>query len=690
MLHSPGLREATQAFVQGCCSNPSSNMPELSDTTTPKPIGTLAACRRNFIESTDSFFFPNAQFTNHESLPSLKDSFTQFKKAFPQFSETNKVDLIRATEYNHLSQSNHVCLDYLGIGLFSHSQTIPDCSSSSPPPQSSDFPFFRTLYKSVNLKTQLLHGDDGSELESAIKRRIMNFLNISENDYCMVFTTNRSSAFKLVAESYPFRASRKLLTVYDYESEAVEGMINTSEKRGAEVISAEFKWPRFRIHSEKLRKMLVGKKKKKKHRGLFVFPLQSRITGTTYSFQWMRTAQENGWHVLLDACALGPKDMNSFGLSLLHPDFLVCSFYKVYGENPTGFGCLFVKKSIIPILEDSTSTGMVNIVPSDMLFRSFASSPVTDTELEQASRMGRDEAGVMNHSSLLDNTSLQTKVPARIKAKKLFEIGSSKISGNANGKSKEVSKSVLLTVQEKPNLGENECLEIKCRGLDHVDSLGLVQISNRMRCLINWLISALIKLQYPHTENKISLVRIYGPKVKFDRGPALAFNVYDWKGEKVEPVLVQKLADRSNISLSNGFLHQIWFSDNYEEEKDRFLESRCEEKERGKHKKTCNGITVVTAAFGFLANFEDAYRLWSFIARFLDADFVEKERWRYTALNQKTVEVKIWLWKVLHQEGVYQSKSQGTKKRTPDSSIWWHGHTPDNVLRFIQKISLTK
>ncbi|KAJ0041867.1 hypothetical protein Pint_17357 [Pistacia integerrima] len=51
------------------------------------------------------------------------------------------------------------------------------------------------------------------------------------------------------------------------------------------------------------------------------------------------------------------------------------------------------------------------------------------------------------------------------------------------------------------------------------------------------------------------------------------------------------------------------------------------------------GITVVTASLGFLANFEDTYRLWAFVAQFLDADFVEKARWRYTALNQKTVEV---------------------------------------------------
>ena len=53
----------------------------------------------------------------------------------------------------------------------------------------------------------------------------------------------------------------------------------------------------------------------------------------------------------------------------------------------------------------------------------------------------------------------------------------------------------------------------------------------------------------------------------------------------------------------------------------------------------CCGISVVTASLGFLTNFEDVYRLWAFVSRFLDADFVEKERWRYTALNQQTVEV---------------------------------------------------
>ncbi|TYG77402.1 hypothetical protein ES288_D03G192100v1 [Gossypium darwinii] len=166
---------------------------------------------------------------------------------------------------------------------------------------------------------------------------------------------------------------------------------------------------------------------------------------------------------------------------------------------------------------------------------------------------------------------------------------------------------------------------LQCKALDHADSLGLVLISSRTRSLINWLVNALMSLQHPHSETGIPAVKIYGPKVMFDRGPAVAFNVFDWKGERIHPALVQKLADRNNISLSIGCLQHIWFSDKHEEmkEKDKFQP----------------GIDVVTAAIGYLTNFEDIYRLWVFVSRFLDADFLDKEKWRYKALNQRTIEI---------------------------------------------------
>jgi len=633
---------------QGCCPTLlfiKSSQQSHSNSTT-KPRNSSSQCRQTFA-STSSSIFPNTKFTNHESLPSLHESFTEFIKVYPQFSETEKIDSLRAKEYYHLSFLNQSCLDYIGIGLFSYYQRqqhdasktqFSSPSTSTPfqsPPQYSDIPFFSISYKTGNLKTLLLHGGKESEFESAMRKRIMKFLNISENDYFMVFTANRTSAFKLVADSYPFQSCKKLLTVYDYESEAVEAMISTSEKRGAKSMSAEFSWPKLRIQSTKLKKMIVSdnsKKKIKKKNGLFVFPLHSRVTGARYPYLWMRTAQENGWHVLIDACALGPKDMDSFGLSLFQPDFLICSFYKVFGENPSGFGCLFVKKSSISILESSTCAGIVNLVPESTQFNlSEDSSGNNQVGIGQKSPSILQEQELSALSSF--SGRMQTPQFIKVEADPKASQGSETIEAK-----RAIENNQVKNMQDSKNEGFN----IECRCLDQVDSLGLTLITKRGRYLTNWLVNSFLKLKHPNDEG-VPLVKIYGPKIKFDRGPALAFNVYDWKGEKVEPVLVQKLADRNNISLSYGFLHHIWFADKYSEEKGRVLqtkEGRGEKVMVNKKKDRDDlGVTVVTAALSFLANFEDVYKLWTFVARFLDADFVEKERWRYTALNQKTIEV---------------------------------------------------
>lgn len=272
-------------------------------------------------------------------------------------------------------------------------------------------------------------------------------------------------------------------------------------------------------------------------------------------------AQENGWHVLLDACAFGPKDMETLGLSLFKPDFLICSFYKVIGDNPSGFACLFVKRSSVSVLQSSNPLPIVGI------------------------------------ASLVPSVAMGYEEPIPLSG--IVEVETT------------VSR------------------EIEFRALDHADELGLNLISYRGRCLINWLVNALLSLKHPDSENySHPLVRIYGPKVTFERGPAVAFNVFDWKGERVDPRLVQKLADRFNITLSYGFLKHIWFSD----------DSKFDEQEEGAGGRS-SGICVVTAAVGFLTNFKDVYRVWAFVSRFLDADFVEKERWRYTALNQQMIEI---------------------------------------------------
>ncbi|KAI3713379.1 hypothetical protein L1987_71956 [Smallanthus sonchifolius] len=596
-MSSPCIKEVSRACFPRCCPNQLLGLPEnygSGSSTTPS--------RYDFIAATAFSLHPNAQFTNHECLPTLDQSFSNMKTAYPNYSETDRADRIRDQEYYQLTLSNHVCLDYIGHGLFSYSQQLH-----------SNAPFFSIIYKSVNLYTQITHGGQEPEFETKIKERIFRFMNISSDDYSLVFTANQSSAFKVLAESYPFNSNNNLLTVYDHESEAVETMIDSCIKRSGRADSAQFSWPNMRIQSKRLRKLLVNKNKNRK-KGLFVFPLQSKVSGSRYSYLWMSLAQENGWHVCLDANALGAKEMETLGLSLFQPDFLICSFYKIFGENPSGFGCLFIKKSRSLVLKNSnTNTGLVNIIQASNrpLFLQESTSVLNRETLRETSH----EKGELSFSEVWKQDKLVDN------EEKTNEASSSRV-----------------RVRVSPD-------DVEFRGLDNADSLGLVLISSRVRYLVNWLVNAFGSLKHPNPEDGVPLVRIYGPKVRVDRGPVVAFNVFDWKGEKIEPTLVQKLADRHNISLSYAVLKHVSFVDKSSEEKERLVEVKSVENKGQNSMLTRNkekfdlGIPVIMAALGFLTNFEDVYRVWAFVSRFLDADFVEKERWRYMALNQTTVEV---------------------------------------------------
>ncbi|XP_010919201.2 uncharacterized protein [Elaeis guineensis] len=644
------MREASHEVISGCFST------TFTEPKKPKkhPASTAGSSCLDFSMAALSLF-PSIQFTNHESLPSLADALFNFNRVYPKHAESEQADRIRDSEYYHLSTLT--CLDYTGIGLFSHAQFHSSTCLSYPPTRPSSSlsqpTFFSIAHKPASLKSLVRYGYQETALESAIRRRIMGSLNISDDEYSMVFIGSRASAFKLLAESYPFHSNKRLLTVYDHDNEAVSEMVECATKRGARFTSASFSWPSLRIHSAKLSKMITESKKKK--RGLFVFPLQSRLTGARYRYKWMSLAQENGWHVVLDACALGPKEMDALGLSLIQPDFIVCSFFKIFGENPSGFTGLCIKRSSSAILEASTTTtsiGLVSIIPPRCPSQIDHDTSSTEFEVYRSisaeitgSSYGQLPAKISDDSAHSDNRlndnhlCLKEKQIERHKQGEASERCERMVTGV--GKKGEPSE-ILQLDNTTTNARElNKTIEIECRGLDHADSMGLRLIGNRLRYIIDWLVIALMKLQHPHSENAHPLVRIYGPRRKFDRGTTVAFNVFDWKGEKVEPTLVQKLADRSSISLSCGFLQNILFPDK-NEDKHVVMERRvCKITTAGDRvkEKTEWGITVVNASFGFLNKFEDAYRLWAFVSKFLDADFVEKEKWRYMALDQKLIEV---------------------------------------------------
>ncbi|XWS24298.1 hypothetical protein CRYUN_Cryun28dG0089000 [Craigia yunnanensis] len=80
---------------------------------------------------------------------------------------------------------------------------------------------------------------------------------------------------------------------------------------------------------------------------------------------------------------------------------------------------------------------------------------------------------------------------------------------------------------------EQECRrkepEIICQHLDHVNMLGLNKTTLRLRYLINWLVTSLLQLWLPSSDERrgVHLVQMYGPKIKYERGAAVAFNVRD-------------------------------------------------------------------------------------------------------------------------------------------------------------------
>jgi selenocysteine lyase/cysteine desulfurase len=79
-------------------------------------------------------------------------------------------------------------------------------------------------------------------------------------------------------------------------------------------------------------------------RGLFAYAAQSNFTGVQHPLDWIETAHERGYDVLLDAAAYVPT--NRLDLTAVRPEFVCVSWYKVFGY-PTGVGCLIARRDAL-------------------------------------------------------------------------------------------------------------------------------------------------------------------------------------------------------------------------------------------------------------------------------------------------------------------------------------------------------
>jgi selenocysteine lyase/cysteine desulfurase len=210
---------------------------------------------------------------------------------------------------------------------------------------------------------------------------------------------------------------------------------------------------------------------------LFAYPAQSNFSGVQHPLEWIERAQSRGWDVLLDAAAFTPT--NRLDLGRWTPDFVVQSFYKIFGY-PTGVGALLARRRALAKLRRPW----------------FAGGTITVASVQgDKYYLARDE------SAFEDGTVNFLALPA-------VEIG-----------------------------------------LDHIESIGIETIHERVRCLTGWLLGHLLTLRHRGGQ---PLVRLYGPATTAGRGGIVTFNFYDAAGRAIDHRRVEDAATAANISLRTG------------------------------------------------------------------------------------------------------------------------------------------
>ncbi len=258
----------------------------------------------------------------------LNRDFQTFIEHYPTFISTTLLDDLRAKEYNRLDRLNHVYLDYTGGGLYAESQ----------------------IHKHFHLLSERVFGNPHSsnpssqaatQLIEATRQSILAFFHASPEEYTAIFTLNASGALKLVGESYPFSEQSTYLLTFDNHN-SVNGIREYAHAHQAAVVYVPVCLPDLRADEIQLFQSLKNSHPGKSN--LFAFPAQSNFSGVQHPLEWIETAHQFGWDVLVDAAAFAPT--NRLDLSRWKPDFVPLSFYKIFGY-PTGVGALIARRSAL-------------------------------------------------------------------------------------------------------------------------------------------------------------------------------------------------------------------------------------------------------------------------------------------------------------------------------------------------------
>ena len=237
-----------------------------------------------------------------------------------------RFESLRAEEFGRLDEAGQVYLDYTGSGLYAashlraHEEYLEHHVLGNP---HSENPASAAATRIV---------DDA-------RVRILDFFGADPEEFCVVFTSNASTALKLVGESFPFGpASRFVLTEDNHNS--VNGIRAYAEARGAEVTYLPLDDELRLDGAVEIPPAGTGP-------SLFAFPAQSNFSGVKHPLTLVERARSLGYRVVLDTAAYPPT--SPLALDDVRPDFACISFYKMFGF-PTGLGALIARREALDAL----------------------------------------------------------------------------------------------------------------------------------------------------------------------------------------------------------------------------------------------------------------------------------------------------------------------------------------------------
>jgi molybdenum cofactor sulfurtransferase len=272
----------------------------------------------------------------------MDEDYGRFLERFPSYAATGALDDLRAADYSRLDRAGQVYLDYTGAGLYADSQVARHLELL----RSGVFGNPHSTNPTSLAATRLV--------ESA-RERVLRHFRAPPGEYVVIFTENASGALKLVGESYPFGPGGRFLLTFDNHN-SVNGIREFARAKGAEVSYVPVELPDLRVREDRIAAELErppsggspaplgGSPAPLGGGALFAYPAQSNFSSVRHPLEWVARAKSAGWDVLLDAAAFAPT--NDLDLSIVKPDFLTLSFYKMFGY-PTGIGALVARREAL-------------------------------------------------------------------------------------------------------------------------------------------------------------------------------------------------------------------------------------------------------------------------------------------------------------------------------------------------------